>query len=147
VKRKHKRLLLVFISLALVGAGATLVLTAVEDSLVFFYTPTGLVERSVVPGQNFRLGGMVEVGSVQQSGSTTQFRVTDLTSTVAVSFTGILPDLFREGQGVVAEGSLGSDGSFTATQVLAKHDETYMPKEVTNALKNSGRWQDGAPTN
>jgi cytochrome c-type biogenesis protein CcmE len=145
VKRKHKRLLLVFVSLALVGAGVTLVLTAVEDSLVFFYTPADLVERGVVPGQNFRLGGMVEAGSVQQSGSTTQFRVTDLTSTVVVSFTGVLPDLFREGQGVVAEGSLRSDGSFTATQVLAKHDETYMPKEVTDALKNSGRWQDGAP--
>jgi len=145
VKRKHKRLLLVLGSLGLVGAGAALVLTAVEDSLVFFYTPADLTERAVDPGQKFRLGGLVEAGSVQQNGTTTRFRVTDLTATVAVSFTGVLPDLFREGQGVVAEGSLGPDGAFTATQVLAKHDETYMPKEVAEALKNSGRWQDGAP--
>lgn len=144
MKRKHKRLLLVLVSLGLVGAGAALVLTAVEDSLVFFYTPADLAERDVAPGQNFRLGGLVEAGSVQQTGTTTQFRVTDLTGTVAVSFTGVLPDLFREGQGVVAEGNLGPDGTFTATQVLAKHDETYMPKEVSDALKNSGRWQDGA---
>lgn len=145
MKRKHKRLLLVLGSLGLVGAGAALVLTAVEDSLVFFYTPADLTERAVDPGQKFRLGGLVEAGSVQQNGTTTRFRVTDLTATVAVSFTGVLPDLFREGQGVVAEGSLGPDGAFTATQVLAKHDETYMPKEVAEALKNSGRWQDGAP--
>jgi cytochrome c-type biogenesis protein CcmE len=83
---------------------------------------------------------------VQQSGATTLFRVTDFTGTVPVTFTGVLPDLFREGQGVVAEGSLGPDGTFTASQVLAKHDETYMPKEVADALKNSGRWQNGAPT-
>ena len=145
MKRKHKRFLLVLGSLGLVGAGAALVLTAVEDSLVFFYTPADLTERAVAPGQKFRLGGLVEAGSVQQNGTTTRFRVTDLTATVAVSFTGVLPDLFREGQGVVAEGSLGPDGAFTATQVLAKHDETYMPKEVAEALKNSGRWQDGAP--
>lgn len=145
MKRKHKRLLLVLASLGLVGAGAALVLTAVEDSLVFFYTPADLAERDIAFDQNFRLGGLVEAGSVQQTGSTTQFRVTDFTGTIAVSFTGVLPDLFREGQGVVAEGNLGPDGTFTATQVLAKHDETYMPKEVTDALKNSGRWQDGAP--
>lgn len=145
MKRKHKRLLLVLVSLGLVGAGAALVLTAVEDSLVFFYTPADLAKRDVAPGQHFRLGGLVEAGSVQQTGTTTLFRVTDFTGTVAVSFTGVLPDLFREGQGVVAEGSLGPDGSFTATQVLAKHDETYMPKEVADALKKSGRWQDGAP--
>ena len=145
MKRKHKRLLLILVSLGLVGAGAALVLTAVEDSLVFFYTPADLAERDVAPGQHFRLGGLVEAGSVQQTGSTTRFRVTDFAGTVAVSFTGVLPDLFREGQGVVAEGSLGPDGSFTATQVLAKHDETYMPKEVADALKKSGRWQDGAP--
>jgi cytochrome c-type biogenesis protein CcmE len=146
VKRKHKRLLLVLVSLGLVGAGAALVLTAVEDSLVFFYTPADLAKREVTPDQQFRLGGLVEEGSVRQTGSTTQFRVTDFTGTVSVSFTGVLPDLFREGQGVVAEGKLGPDGTFTAIQVLAKHDETYMPKEVSDALKNSGRWQDGAPT-
>lgn len=144
MKRKHQRLLLVLASLGLVGAGAALVLTAVEDSLVFFYTPADLAERDIAEGQLFRLGGLVEEGSVQQSGTTTLFRVTDLTRTVPVSFTGVLPDLFREGQGVVAEGSLGSDGTFTASQVLAKHDETYMPKEVADALKNSGRWNDGA---
>ncbi len=143
MKRKHQRLLLVLISLGLVGAGAALVLTAVEDSLVFFYTPADLAERDIAEDQLFRLGGLVEAGSVQQTGTTTLFRVTDLTRTVSVSFTGVLPDLFREGQGVVAEGNLGPDGTFMASQVLAKHDETYMPKEVAEALKNSGRWQDG----
>ena len=144
MKRKHRRLLLVLVSLGLVGAGAALVLTAVEDSLVFFYTPADLAEREIAHDQLFRLGGLVEEGSVQQSGSTTLFRVTDLTRTVPVSFNGVLPDLFREGQGVVAEGSLQPDGTFKASQVLAKHDETYMPKEVADALKNSGRWKDGA---
>lgn len=145
MKRKHQRLLLVLGSLGLVGAGAALVLTAVEDSLVFFYTPADLAEQNITGDRLFRLGGLVEEGSVQQSGATTLFRVTDFTGTVPVTFTGVLPDLFREGQGVVAEGSLGPDGTFTASQVLAKHDETYMPKEVAEALKNSGRWQNGAP--
>ncbi len=144
MKRKHKRLLLVLVSLGLVGAGAALVLTAVEDSLVFFYTPADLATQNIAPDRKFRLGGLVEEGSVQQAGSTTMFRVTDFTSTVAVSFNGVLPDLFREGQGVVAEGRLTADGTFQASQVLAKHDETYMPKEVADALKNSGRWKDGA---
>jgi cytochrome c-type biogenesis protein CcmE len=145
VKRKHQRLLLVLVSLGLVGAGAALVLTAVEDSLVFFYTPADLEERDVELDQRFRLGGLVEEGSVSQTGSTTMFRVTDFTSTVPVSFNGVLPDLFREGQGVVAEGSLQADGTFVASQVLAKHDENYMPKEIADALKNSGHWQNGAP--
>jgi len=144
VKRKHRRLLLVLVSLGLVGAGAALVLTAVEDSLVFFYTPADLAEQKIELDQRFRLGGLVEEGSVSQTGSTTLFRVTDFTGTVPVSFNGVLPDLFREGQGVVAEGSLQADGTFVASQVLAKHDETYMPKEVADALKNSGRWQNGA---
>jgi cytochrome c-type biogenesis protein CcmE len=145
MKRKHRRLLLVLVSLGLVGAGAALVLTAVEDSLVFFYTPADLEERDVELDQRFRLGGLVEEGSVSQTGSTTMFRVTDFTSTVPVSFNGVLPDLFREGQGVVAEGSLQADGTFVASQVLAKHDENYMPKEIADALKNSGHWQNGAP--
>jgi len=146
MKRKHRRLLVVVVSLGLFGAGAALVLTAVEDSLVFFYTPADLAERNITGDQLFRLGGLVEEGSVRQSGSTTLFRVTDFTGTVPVSFNGVLPDLFREGQGVVAEGSLQADGTFKASQVLAKHDETYMPKEVAEALKNSGRWKDGAAT-
>ena len=144
MKRKHRRLLLVLVSLGLVGAGAALVLTAIEDSLVFFYTPADLAERDIALDQRFRLGGLVEEGSVQQAGSTTLFRVTDFTGTVPVSFSGVLPDLFREGQGMVAEGNLAPDGTFMASQVLAKHDETYMPKEVADALKKSGRWQDGA---
>ncbi len=145
MKRKHQRLLLVLVSLGLVGAGAALVLTAVEDSLVFFYTPADVAERNIGVDERFRLGGVVEEGSVEQSGSITRFRVTDFTGTLTVSFNGVLPDLFREGQGVVAEGNLEHDGSFTASQVLAKHDETYMPKEVADALKNAGHWQDGAP--
>ena len=145
MKRKHRRVLLVLVSLGLVGAGAALVLTAVEDSLVFFYTPADLEDRDVELDQRFRLGGLVEEGSVSQTGSTTMFRVTDFTSTVPVSFNGVLPDLFREGQGVVAEGSLQADGTFVASQVLAKHDDNYMPKEIADALKNSGHWQNGAP--
>lgn len=145
MKRKHQRLLVVLGSLALVGAGTGLVLTAIEDSLVFFYTPADLAEQDISLDQRIRLGGLVEAGSVQQAGTTTNFRVTDFTGTVPVSFTGVLPDLFREGQGVVAEGNLQPDGRFLASQVLAKHDETYMPKEVADALKESGRWQDGAP--
>ncbi|MFB0922285.1 MAG: cytochrome c maturation protein CcmE, partial [Alphaproteobacteria bacterium] len=122
------------------------VLTAVEDSLVFFYTPSDLAERPAPPDSLFRLGGLVEAGSVRKEGATTFFNVTDLTRTIPASYTGVLPDLFREGQGVVAEGTLTADGKFTAREVLAKHDETYMPKEVAEALRKSGQWRDGEVT-
>lgn len=145
MKRKHRRLMVVLTSLGLLGAAAALVLTAVEDSLVFFYTPSDLAERSSPPETQFRLGGLVEEGSVRQDGATTHFRVTDLNEAIPASYTGVLPDLFREGQGVVADGSLTADGTFVANEVLAKHDETYMPKEVADALRESGQWKDGSP--
>lgn len=143
MKRKHRRLMVVLASLGLLGAAAALVLTAVEDSLVFFYTPSDLAERGAPSDTLFRLGGLVEEGSVRKEGSTTHFRVTDLSQVVPASYTGVLPDLFREGQGVVAEGTLSADGSFIAREVLAKHDETYMPKEVAEALRESGQWREG----
>ena len=143
MKRKHRRLLAVLTSLGLLGAAAALVLTAVKDSLVFFYTPSNLAERSTPPETRFRLGGLVEEGSIRQDGATTHFRVTDLNSTIPASYTGVLPDLFREGQGVVADGTLDANGSFKAVEVLAKHDENYMPKEVADALRESGQWKTG----
>ena len=143
MKRKHKRLTFATIALVLLGVATALVLSAFEDSIVFFYSPTELKEKSVADGRHIRIGGLVEEDSVKKGGgAVTLFRVTDLTSTVAVSYTGLLPDLFREGQGVVAEGTL-KNGVFMASDVLAKHDENYMPPEVAEALKKSGQWNSG----
>ena len=142
---KRKRLWLVVGSLAVLGFAATLVLTALNDNIVFFYSPTQMVEKQIPPERRFRMGGLVEAGSVQKfaDGQVTRFRVTDTNKTVDVVYRGLLPDLFREGQGVVAEGSLGADGVFVAREVLAKHDETYMPPEVAKAIKDAGQWKDG----
>jgi len=123
------------------GLAAALVLTSFQDSLVFFRSPSDLVEKPIPAGRNFRLGGLVEEGSIDSQGVTHRFRVTDLNDVVQVTFDGLLPDLFREGQGVVAEGSLTEEGLFVATNVLAKHDENYMPPEVAEALKKSGQWK------
>ena len=143
MKRKHKRLTFVLIALLLLGSAAALVLSAFEENIVFFMSPSDVVAGKVTPDRSFRLGGLVEEGSVDRSaGKTVTFRITDLANTVAVSYTGILPDLFREGQGVVSEGKLVG-GTFMADEVLAKHDETYMPPEVADALKNSGQWKGG----
>jgi cytochrome c-type biogenesis protein CcmE len=144
MKPKRRRLVFVVAGMVLLGAAAGLVLYAMNDSLVFFYSPTDLVTKDIPPGRTLRLGGLVETGSVQRDGGTTvHFRVTDMAQTIPVVYTGILPDLFREGQGVVAQGTLGPDGVFVAAEVLAKHDENYMPKEVVDALKKSGQWQEG----
>ncbi len=142
---KRKRLWLVLGSVAALGFAATLVLTALSDNIVFFYSPTQIAEKKIPPERRFRMGGLVEAGSVTKSpdGQVTKFRVTDTNKTVDVVYRGLLPDLFREGQGVVAEGSLGSDGVFVAREILAKHDENYMPPEVAKALKESGQWKDG----
>lgn len=141
---KRKRLWLLVASLCVLGAAVTLVLTALNDNLVFFYSPTQVAEKHPGPERRFRLGGLVEQGSVKKDGQEVRFVVTDMAKTVPVVYRGLLPDLFREGQGVIAEGSLGADGVFTAREVLAKHDENYMPPEVAKALKESGRWQEGS---
>ena len=143
--RKQQRASLLVSGLALLGLGAGLVLYALNDSIVFFYTPSEALARHVAEGQRFRLGGLVEKGSVRHdSNDAVTFTVTDRDRAMAVSYQGQLPDLFREGQGVVAEGRLGPGGVFQADSVLAKHDETYMPKEVADALKAKGVWKEGS---
>ena len=141
---KRKRLWLLVGSLCVLGAAVALVLSALRDNLVFFYSPTQMAEKHPGPDRRLRIGGLVEQGSVKKDGQEVRFIVTDLKKTVPVVYRGILPDLFREGQGVIAEGTLGADGVFTAREVLAKHDEKYMPPEVAKALKESGRWQEGS---
>ena len=139
---KRRRLWLLVGSLGVLGVAAALVLTALNDKLVFFYSPTQVAEKKIAPERHFRLGGLVEAGSLQKNGQEIRFTVTDTHKTLAVVYRGLLPDLFREGQGVVAEGTLGSDGVFTAREVLAKHDENYMPPEVAKAIKEAGQWRD-----
>jgi cytochrome c-type biogenesis protein CcmE len=127
------------------GIAVGLVLYAMRDSIVFFYGPSDVAEMQIAPGQRFRLGGLVETGSVERGeGTTVRFVVTDGAKTLPVTYTGVLPDLFREGQGVVTEGKLQSDGVFYADSVLAKHDENYMPPEVAKKLKEQGVWRDDA---
>jgi len=142
--RKQKRAALILAGLALLGIAAGLVLYALRDTIVFFYTPSELAEKNVQPGQRFRLGGLVEKGSIiKGEGMTVRFVVTDTVKAVPVSYNGQLPDLFREGQGVVTEGELDASGNFVADTVLAKHDETYMPKDVADRLKQMGVWKEG----
>jgi cytochrome c-type biogenesis protein CcmE len=142
MKRKHKRLTFAAIAMLLLGFATFLVLMAFEDNIVFFYSPTELTNKNISNDRHIRIGGLVEKGSVKKNeGATILFRVTDLNSTIKVSYKGLLPDLFREGQGVVAEGKL-NNGIFIASNVLAKHDENYMPPEVADALKKSGQWKD-----
>ncbi len=140
--RKRRRLIFVLTGMATLTVAVGLVLAAIQDSLVFFYSPSEVMAKEIPPERRFRVGGLVEADSVTTSGLVTRFRVTDLASTVEVTYVGILPALFREGQGVVAEGFLDSDGLFVAAEVLAKHDENYMPPEVAEALKKSGRWKE-----
>ena len=141
MKRKHRRLTFVGIALLLLGAAAALVLAAFEDNIVFFYSPTDLTEKKPGPSQRLRLGGLVETGSVKKpGGGIIIFKITDTAQSVEVQYKGIVPDLFREGQGVVAEGRL-MNGVFRADEVLAKHDENYMPPEVAEALKKAGQWK------
>lgn len=143
LKRKHRRLGFVVAGMACLLVAAALVLNAFEDNLVFFYGPSELAEKDIPEGRRFRLGGLVEEGSVNRldDGLTVEFVITDLAAVVAVSYRGPLPDLFREGQGVVTEGKMAAGGVFIADSVLAKHDETYMPAEVADALKAAGQWQ------
>ena len=141
--RKQRRLVLIGGSLAVLAIAVGLVLNALRDSIVFFSTPTMAAERKLPPGQRFRLGGLVQQGSlVRGEQLQVKFVVTDGNATLPVVYTGILPDLFREGQGIVSEGALDASGVFKADTVLAKHDETYMPKDVADALKKQGHWKD-----
>jgi cytochrome c-type biogenesis protein CcmE len=145
MKRKHRRLTLLLASLGALAIAAVLVLNAFEDSLLYFKSPSQLVEEPMAPGKRFRLGGLVEETSVERAGAELRFRVTDKgeAQPIPVTYTGIVPDLFRPGQGVIAIGALDDAGTFRATEILAKHDETYMPKEVADALKASGEWKGG----
>jgi cytochrome c-type biogenesis protein CcmE len=141
--RKQRRLSLIGAALGVLALAVALVLVALKDSIVFFNSPTDVVEKQIKPGTRIRIGGLVKEGSVQRGDSlAVRFDVTDGKSTVVVAYQGLLPDLFREGQGVVAEGTLDAAGTFRADNVLAKHDETYMPKEVADALKKQGHWKD-----
>jgi cytochrome c-type biogenesis protein CcmE len=140
--RKQRRLSLIGAGLGVLGLAAGLVLYALNDAIVFFNSPTDIVEKHVAPGSRIRLGGLVQPGSLKRGDNlAVRFEVTDGNKSVPVSYIGILPDLFREGQGVVTEGALDRAGTFRADSVLAKHDETYMPKEVADALKKQGHWK------
>ena len=140
MKPRTSRGLWIVAGLAALGLAAALVLNAFQSNLVFFFTPTQVAANEAPRDRSFRIGGLVEAGSVarEKDGLTVRFRVTDTARTIPVVYTGILPDLFREGKGVVAQGRLGADGTFKASEVLAKHDENYMPPEAADALKKAG---------
>ena len=141
--RKQRRLILIASSLGVLAVAVALMLSAFRDSIVFFNSPSDVLERHVGPGTRIRLGGLVKNGSlVRSDGLRVRFEVTDGKTEIPVAYKGVLPDLFKEGQGVVAEGALDRQGVFDADTILAKHDETYMPKEVADALKKSGHWKD-----
>src|SRR3979409_1092347 len=141
--RKQRRLTLIGGSLAILAVAAAVLLTAMRDSFVLFSTPAMVADKHVPAGKRFRLGGLVQPGSlVRGDNLAVTFQVADGSAALPVAYKGILPDLFREGQGVVAEGALDSSGVFKADTVLAKHDETYMPKDVADALKKQGHWKD-----
>ena len=141
---KRRRMLFAGIGLVLLASASALVLTAFRENLVFFFSPSDLAAKPADPDRRIRIGGLVEAGSVEKAGDglSVRFRVTDMKAALPVVYRGALPDLFREGQGVIAEGRLVG-GVFQASNVLAKHDENYMPPEVADALKRSGHWKEG----
>jgi cytochrome c-type biogenesis protein CcmE len=140
--RKQRRLVLIGSALSVLAVAVALVLGALKDSIVFFNSPTDVAEKHIAAGTRIRLGGLVKEGSVQRSDNLQiRFEVTDGKNSIRVAYQGLLPDLFREGQGVVTEGALDGAGLFKADSVLAKHDENYMPKEVADALKKQGHWK------
>jgi len=139
MKSRHKKAFIVVGVLSAVGVAVGLVLNAFNSNLVFFYTPTQIASKEAPQGRTFRVGGLVKEGSVVREGVTVKFVVTDTAQNVPVRYDGVLPDLFKEGKGVVAQGQLGADGTFTAREVLAKHDENYMPPEAAEALNKAGQ--------
>jgi len=142
--RKRRRLAFAIALVIAGGGGAALVAAALKDNVLYFYSPSDVAARHVASGVDFRIGGLVEKGSVVKGpAASIRFVVTDGRARVPVAYDGVLPDLFREGQGVVALGALSPAGTFNASQILAKHDERYMPPEVVDALKRSGRWKEG----
>ena len=145
MKPRQKRLAVIVGIVAAVGIAAALVLNAFQSNLVFFYSPSQVAAQEAPVGRTFRLGGLVQAGSVQREGVMVRFQVTDTLKTIPVTYQGILPDLFKEGKGVVAQGQVGTDGVFVAREVLAKHDENYMPPEAAEALKKAGHPVDKAP--
>lgn len=141
--RRQRRITLISVSLGVLALAVGLILSAMKDSIVFFNSPSDVMEKHVAAGTRIRLGGLVSPGSLVRSDNLqVKFQVTDGNHAVTVAYQGILPDLFREGQGVVTEGALDGAGVFRADTVLAKHDETYMPKEVADSLKKQGHWKD-----
>ena len=142
--KKRRRLWFAAAIVAAGGLGGWLVVWALGSNTMFFRSPTDVAEGKINPAQRFRVGGLVEAGSVVKNGENVSFAVTDMTNTLNIKYTGLLPDLFREGQGMVANGRLGADGTFRASEVLARHDETYMPPEAAEALKRAGHWKPGA---
>ena len=146
MNRRRRRGILIAGALGVLAVAVGLVLTALRESIVFFHTPSDLAAKAVPEGQRIRLGGLVAMGSVKRGqGADVEFAITDTAEQITVRYRGVLPDLFREGQGVVTEGALEAGRIFRADTVLAKHDETYMPPEVAKALKEKGLWQHGAP--
>ena len=139
MKPRHKRIAAILVGVIALGVATALVLAAFQENLVFFFTPSQIAAHEAPQGRNFRIGGMVEKGSIkrQADGVTVQFTVTDTAKSIPVTYRGSLPDLFREGKGVVAQGQLGADGVFRANEVLAKHDENYMPPEAAEAIKKA----------
>ena len=143
--RKGRRLALIAVALGVVAGAAGLALYALSDNIVFFYSPSEILQKNVQSGARMRIGGLVEPGSVvKAAGDRLDFSITDGANQVKVSYEGLPPDLFREGQGVIAEGVLEAPGRLRAETILAKHDERYMPREVVDALKKQGRWQEGS---
>jgi cytochrome c-type biogenesis protein CcmE len=143
MKPRHKRIAIIATGLGVLAIASALVLNAFRSNLVFFFSPSQVVANEAPRGKAFRIGGLVEVGSVKRAddGLTVRFNVTDTAQTIMVVYTGILPDLFKEGKGVVAQGRIGSDGVFTATEVLAKHDENYMPPDAAHAIEQAQKAQ------
>ena len=146
MKRRHKRITFILVGLAGLGLAAYLVASAFRNNLVFFFSPTDVAAKKAPVGRTFRIGGLVQEGTLKRDGLNTQFIVTDTVANVPVVYTGILPDLFKEGRGCVAQGKIGADGVFHAEQVLAKHDENYMPPEAGQAVDKAKHAREAAKT-